>query len=89
MLTDVLPGSFASAMGASARSNQGGQSHRISTVPSSKRQTMLDEQADEWSERYMLELEDGKTPGATKTTHVNARDDEARSQQTPSVKEHV
>lgn len=50
---------------------------------------MLDEQADEWSERYMLELEDGKTPGTTKTTHVNARDDEARSQQTPSVKEHV
>lgn len=44
---------------------------------------MVDELADEWSERYMLDLEDGKSHG------INIRDDEARTQQTPSVKEHV
>ncbi|KAE9976089.1 hypothetical protein BLS_002273 [Venturia inaequalis] len=82
MLSDVLPTSMSSKLGASSR-NQGGPSHRMSTVPSSKRRSMVDELADEWSERYMLDLEDGKAHG------INIRDDEARTQQTPSVKEHV
>lgn len=50
---------------------------------------MLDEQADEWSERYMLELDDPKVPGITKTTQFSLRDGDARSQQTPSIKEQV
>lgn len=50
---------------------------------------MLDEQADKWSERYMLDSEYGKMHGIKETAQVNIRDGEARSQGTPSIKQHV
>tara|TARA_R110002003_G_scaffold232_1_gene16720 strand:- start:1132 stop:1500 length:369 start_codon:yes stop_codon:yes gene_type:complete len=88
LLSNVLPASFATTLRGSSR-KQTGQTHRMSTMHSSKGHTKLDDKADDESERYILELEDRKPPGIMKTTHVSIRDDDVRSQQTPSVKEHV
>ncbi|KAH7069137.1 hypothetical protein BKA63DRAFT_536377 [Paraphoma chrysanthemicola] len=87
LISSIVPASFATNFGGSRK--QTGHSHRMSTLHSSKGHTKLDDKADDESERYMLELEDRKVPGITKTTHVSIRDDEARSQRTPSVREHV
>ncbi|TID25697.1 hypothetical protein E6O75_ATG03560 [Venturia nashicola] len=58
MLSHVLPASVATSIGASSK-NQGGQSHRLSIISSSKRRTILDEQDDKWSDRYILDLTHG------------------------------
>ncbi|QDS73256.1 hypothetical protein FKW77_004272 [Venturia effusa] len=88
LMSRVLPSGFASTLGLSSR-KQTGQSHRMSTVQSSKRHTMLEERADEWSERSMVDSDLGRTSWITKDTQVNVRDEEARWQRTPSVKEQV
>ncbi|KAF2027633.1 hypothetical protein EK21DRAFT_102349 [Setomelanomma holmii] len=88
LLSNILPANFANTLHGSSR-KQPGQSHRMSTMHSTKGHTKLDDQADDESERYILELEDKKGPGIMKTTHVSIRDDDVRSQKAHSVKDHV
>jgi hypothetical protein len=78
ILAKVLPAGFSSTMGVGSR-KQASQSHPISNLYSSKGHTKLDNEGDDDSERFILELEDRKPAGIVKTTHVSVRDENAVS----------
>ncbi|KAL5371404.1 hypothetical protein DPSP01_014284 [Paraphaeosphaeria sporulosa] len=80
LLANVLPARFTTTLGLSSR-KQLSQSNPIASVYNARAHMKLDNSADNESERYMLELEDRKTPGQgiVKKTHVNIQGD-ARSE---------
>jgi hypothetical protein len=74
-ISKAMPSGFFTTMGGSSRKRQS-QYHANSTGYTSKGHTKIDSSADDESERYILELEDRKIPGITKTTHVSIRNEE-------------
>jgi hypothetical protein len=87
LLSSILLAGFATTMRESSR-KQNGRSRRASTMHTSNGHAKLDDSNDDESERHILELEKRKFPGIMKTTHVTVRDDDAMSQQAPSVKQY-
>jgi hypothetical protein len=85
LFSDIIPSYFATTMRESTRM-QNGRSYQTSTMHTSNDHTKLDNPPDDESGRYILELEDRKFSRIMKTTQVSLRDDDAMSQQTPSIK---
>jgi hypothetical protein len=78
ILSQIVPASFTTNMRSSSRTRPS-QFNVNSTVYKSKGHTKLDNSGDDESERYILELEDRKSPGIRKTTHVSIHNDSEQS----------
>jgi hypothetical protein len=86
VFSKILPTSFATSMGVASRKH-GSRFHPTVSQYTSKRHTNLDNNGDDESERYILELEEKKTYGITKTWQFSVREGDVQSYRTASLRD--